>query len=184
MPFRRDLGWVATGAAIADGYLYCSWHAGEGTGFGRMVGVTETGPQAPHRAVAMTIVTSRLGVLVGRRRDGNPPWTFPGGKTEPGESPEDAAVRETLEETGLRVRATWIIGQRVHPRTGVLITYVAAAPVEGVNATAAGQELDVVRWVSLTEALELMGNMAEDVRQYLRRPVGKQGLDGGSPASW
>jgi hypothetical protein len=21
MPFRRDLGWVATGAAIADGYL-------------------------------------------------------------------------------------------------------------------------------------------------------------------
>lgn len=32
-------------------------------------------------------------------------WEFPGGKIEPGESPAEAAVRETLEETGLAVRA-------------------------------------------------------------------------------
>ncbi len=53
--------------------------------------------------MAAAIVTSRLGVLAGRRRDGNPPWTFPAGKVEPGESQEDAAVRETWEETGLRI---------------------------------------------------------------------------------
>jgi 8-oxo-dGTP pyrophosphatase MutT (NUDIX family) len=62
-------------------------------------------PESPG-AVALAVVTCRLGVLVGRRRDGNPPWTFPGGKIEPGESPEDAAVHETLDETGLRVRVT------------------------------------------------------------------------------
>jgi 8-oxo-dGTP pyrophosphatase MutT (NUDIX family) len=63
-----------------------------------MDGVTEevSGSGSPTVAVA----------VVGRRRDGNPPWTFPGGKIEPGESPEDAAVRETLEEIGLRVRVT------------------------------------------------------------------------------
>ncbi len=117
--------------------------------------------------MAAAIVTSRLGVLAGRRRDGNPPWTFPGGKIEPGESPEDAAVRETLEETGLRVRATGIIGSRVHPRTGVMITYVAAVPLAGTGGVATGQELDEVRWVSRAEAQELMGDMAEPVCRYL-----------------
>jgi NADH pyrophosphatase NudC (nudix superfamily) len=53
---------------------------------------------------------------------------------------------ERLEETGLRVRATGIIGTRVHPVTGVLIVYMAAE-VAAADAVAAGDELDVVRWV-------------------------------------
>ena len=52
--------------------------------------------------VAVAIVAGRLGVLVGRRRDGEPPLTFSGGKIENGESPETAEVRKTLEETGSR----------------------------------------------------------------------------------
>jgi 8-oxo-dGTP pyrophosphatase MutT (NUDIX family) len=76
--------------------------------------------------VAAAVITSRLDVLVGRCRDGNPPWVFPAGKIEPGESPEEAAVREALEETGLRVGAAGVIGGRVHPRTGVWIVYVGA----------------------------------------------------------
>jgi 8-oxo-dGTP diphosphatase len=88
--------------------------------------VTEPSNATRHPAVAVAIVTSRLSVLIGRRRDGNPPWTFPGGKIEPGESPEDAAVRETLEETGLQVPATGVIGSRAHPQTGIRIVYLAA----------------------------------------------------------
>jgi 8-oxo-dGTP diphosphatase len=124
-----------------------------------------SGPGRP--AVAVAIVISHLGVLVGRRRDGKPPWVFPGGKIEPGESPEEAAVRETLEETGLRVRATRVIGSRVHPVTGVRIVYVAAVPPGEADAVAAGDELAEVRWVSPAEAEELMPGMYEPVRQFL-----------------
>jgi 8-oxo-dGTP pyrophosphatase MutT (NUDIX family) len=123
----------------------------------------------PPRIVGdLTVVTCPLGALVGRRRDAKPPWTFPGGKIEPGESPEDAAVRESLEETGLQIRATGIIGSRVHPRTGVPIVYVAAVVVSEVSGQADG-ELAEVRWVSMAEAEELMGDMFAVVRQHLRR---------------
>ena len=67
----------------------------------------------------MAIITSAPCVLVGRRSDGRPPWTFLGGKTKPGEPPEDdAAVRETLEETGLWVRATVAMLDGVFERLG------------------------------------------------------------------
>ena len=37
-------------------------------------------------------------------------WSVPGGHVEPGESPAEAAVRETFEETGLRVRVVRHVG--------------------------------------------------------------------------
>jgi 8-oxo-dGTP pyrophosphatase MutT (NUDIX family) len=140
---------------------------------GEWGGMTEL---ASRPAVAVAIVTSRLGVLVGRRRDGNPPWTFPGGKIEPGESPADAAVRETLKETGLRVRATGVIGQRVHPQTGILITYVVAELPDELDVTAAGNgELTEVQWVIPEEADGLMGKIFVSVREYLRAAVNPPG---------
>ena len=130
--------------------------------------MTEQASAHGRTAVAVAIVISRLGILIGRRRDGQPPWSFPGGKIAPGESPEDAAVRETLEETGLHVRATAVIGSRVHPATGVLMVYVAAelADEAGVMVNAS-DELTEVRWVSAAEAADLMDEMFPAVRQYL-----------------
>lgn len=42
--------------------------------------------------------------LIERHRAGLDYWIFPGGGVEPGESPDQAAVREAMEELGLAVR--------------------------------------------------------------------------------
>jgi hypothetical protein len=63
-------------------------------------------------------------------------------------------------------RATGVIGQQVHPRTGVLIVYVAAASAGRVDAVAAGPELSAVRWVGLAKAGEPMANLARHARYY------------------
>jgi DNA-binding transcriptional regulator YhcF (GntR family)/8-oxo-dGTP pyrophosphatase MutT (NUDIX family) len=123
--------------------------------------------------VVAAIVTSPKGVLVARRQDGKPPWTFIAGEIEPGESPADAAVREVKEETGLRVRAGGIIGRRVHPATKRTMVYMAATPTHGTEAFVGDEvELAEVRWVGLREAGELMGGtIFEPVRKHLRQTL-------------
>jgi 8-oxo-dGTP diphosphatase len=120
--------------------------------------------------VAAAIVVSTRGVLAGRRNDGKPPWTFIAGEVEPGESAAFAAVREVKEETGLEVRDVREIGQRVHPKTGRTMIYIAAVPARPNDLdTFVGDpvELAEVRWLTLAEADELLPGMFEPVRAYL-----------------
>jgi 8-oxo-dGTP diphosphatase len=131
--------------------------------------------EALEQPVATAIVTSELGVLVGRRNDGKPPWTFIAGEVEPGESPSDAAVREVKEETGLRVELAEILGERVHPKTGRTMIYIAARPTHGTEVFVGDEdELAEVRWVTLAEADELMAayGMFEPVHEYLAATIG------------
>jgi 8-oxo-dGTP diphosphatase len=119
-------------------------------------------------SVALAVITSASGVLLGHRADGNPPWTFPGGKIRPDETAEAAAVREALEETGLSVAADRVIGSRPHPVTGYLAVYVACPFSGGEPRAVRPWELAEVRWASLAEVGELMaGTIFEPVRAYL-----------------
>ena len=139
----------------------------------KMPAPAEAAAAAPRPAIVAAIVTSALGVLVGRRNDGEPPWTFIAGEVEPGESPEDAAVREVKEETGCLVRAGEIIGERDHPATGRHMVYLAGYPTHGTGVFVGDEaELADVRWVSLAEADELLPGMFGPVRDYLARTIG------------
>jgi len=53
--------------------------------------------------------SDRSAVLLIKRRD-VPVWVLPGGGVEPGELPQEAIIREMLEETGLTVKADRLVG--------------------------------------------------------------------------
>lgn len=60
-------------------------------------------------------------ILLEKRRDCGW-WGLPGGRVEPGESLVDAAIREVLEETGLAVEVTHLVGV-YSDKNGRIVTY-------------------------------------------------------------
>jgi 8-oxo-dGTP pyrophosphatase MutT (NUDIX family) len=59
---------------------------------------------------AGVLITDHDGRLLLLRRTDNHCWGIPGGALEPGESLEDTARRETLEETGLKLEQLALFG--------------------------------------------------------------------------
>lgn len=109
-------------------------------------------------AVAAAIVIRDRRVLLARRRipEGLLVWTFPSGKVEPGESGEDAAVRETREEVGLITSAVKTLGARVHPATGRRMIYVVCELLAGVAHVADADELADVEWCDRARVIRLV----------------------------
>ncbi|MET9447288.1 NUDIX hydrolase [Streptomyces cinerochromogenes] len=120
--------------------------------------------------IAAAIVARDGCVLMVRRRvaEGQLSWQFPAGEIEPGESPEQAAVRETLEEVGMHVTALKLLGERIHPKTGRSMSYVACAVESGTPHVADDEELDEVEWVRHAEIAEFVPyGLFSPVQAYL-----------------
>ncbi|MFE2912803.1 NUDIX hydrolase [Kitasatospora indigofera] len=79
----------------------------------------EDDPNAPKPnslvpAASVVVVDNDGRVLLQRRTD-NGMWALPGGKMELGESLAGCGIRETLEETGITVEITGIVGTYTNP---------------------------------------------------------------------
>ncbi|MFD8771401.1 NUDIX hydrolase [Streptomyces sp. NPDC059916] len=117
---------------------------------------TTTDPKTEKPPVSVAIIVANGRVLMARRREaeGDISWVFPGGAIEAGESPEQAAVREVDEETGLKVEAVKVLGDRVHPKSKVPMHYVAVRLVGGEATVADDEELDAVAWITHAEIVD------------------------------
>ena len=121
-------------------------------------------PEAPDAnslvpSVNVVVVNDEGSVLLIRRTD-NGNWAVPGGAVDLGESVARAAVRETLEESGIECAITGIVGIYSDPRHLILYTsngevrqefsIVLTARALGGQPTPSSESSEV-RWVEVSE---------------------------------
>ena len=87
-------------------------------------------------AVVAAVARREGGIMLCQRRPGahnGVKWEFPGGKIEPGESPEAALARELSEELDIRVRVGRILDAVCHryDDRDVLVLFYDCRIVEG-----------------------------------------------------
>ena len=108
-------------------------------------------------------------LLVQERKHGQR-WHLPAGRAEPGESLAEAAERETLEESGVKVRLTGVlrVEHSPSPRRARLRAVFLAEP-RGSTRTKQEPDDESLRaeWVSLSE-LDQYPLRAPEVEQLLR----------------
>jgi 8-oxo-dGTP diphosphatase len=91
-------------------------------------------------------------VLLARRPEGRPMaglWEFPGGKVEPGETPEGALIRELDEELAIQVSqaclAPFTFASHGYPKFHLLMPLYVCRRWEGEVSARQGQDLAWVR---------------------------------------
>lgn len=107
--------------------------------------------RSPTLAVDVVILHEGGFVLVKRKREPfKGLWAIPGGVVEYGESVEQAAVREALEETGLAVRLVDLVGVYSEPGRDprghfVSVAFLAEAVGGALRASGDAEEVAVFR---------------------------------------
>lgn len=130
---------------------------------------------------ANAVVINDDGAVLLIRRSDNGNWALPGGAMDLGESLPGTAVRETLEETGIDVVITGLVGMFTDPRHVILYTsngevrqefsvVFTARPVSGTPTTS--NESTEVRWVPPGEigALTMDRSMRMRLDHYFASP--------------
>jgi len=75
-----------------------------------------------YRVSAKGLILMDGKVLLVRKSNGD--WSLPGGRLEEGEAPENAMMREVLEETDIHCQAGPLFHSFVRPRPGLLDVFV------------------------------------------------------------
>jgi 8-oxo-dGTP diphosphatase len=92
-------------------------------------------------------------LVIHRQRYGD--WTLPKGKSDPGETPEQTALREVREETGIEARLIAYIGDsRYRVQAGEKLVHWFAMRALQMNDFQPNDEVDDLQWLGVAEALD------------------------------
>ena len=95
-------------------------------------------------------------------------WEVPGGKIEPGETPEAAAIRELKEETGLDVEISFSIWAREFEEAGERFVYhLFLAQITRGKPKIADKRFDKLEYLSLGQVKALRGELSAHAQKVL-----------------
>jgi len=111
-------------------------------------------------------------VLIARRRPGRHmagKWEFPGGKIEPGETPEESLARELSEELDVRARVGSFLCRAFFNGDGVSLELLVYR-VDGFDGEPVLREHEEIRWVLPRELLSY--DLADSDRRVVEKLYG------------
>ncbi len=96
-------------------------------------------------------------------------WQFPAGSIKTIDSPEEAIIREVLEETGICCTVNKILGKRLHPDTETLCYYFALNYVSGDIKNGDTNENKTVSWIPIDKyQSKITSSINWKVQKYLK----------------
>jgi ADP-ribose pyrophosphatase YjhB (NUDIX family) len=113
------------------------------------------------------VVVNEAGDVLMIRRSDNDNWAVPGGAIDLGESLPQAAIRETLEETGVHCEITGLVGTYTDPRHVILYTSDGEAR----------QEFSVVLTARHVSGTPRPSDESREVRWVPREEIGSLRMD-------
>ena len=121
-------------------------------------GQAERGDVPVVLVVAVALIDRDGRILIAQRPEGKSMaglWEFPGGKVEPGESPDAALIRELQEELGVDTRQSCLapltFASHAYDDFHLLMPLYVCRVWKGIPRAKEGQKLDWVRPMQLTD---------------------------------
>ncbi|MGB3788870.1 MAG: A/G-specific adenine glycosylase [Phormidesmis sp.] len=116
--------------------------------------MTESRQPLPHKHIGVAVITDSQGnILIDRRKQEGllgGLWEFPGGKIEPGETPEECVKREIKEELGIEIAVQDKLITIEHAYTHFKVT-LNVFNCKHLSGDPQPLESDEVKWVTLDE---------------------------------
>lgn len=155
-----------TRAAVAFTLVDCSEPA-------NMANIPFPADAREQAAYILTTRAPRLSSHAGQR-------AYPGGRVDPGESVEQAALRELEEEVGLRLDSSSVLGRLddYATRSGYVITPIVVWGGSNVELTPNPGEVDLVHRIPLNELMRddapILETIDESEHPVLKMPLGDE----------